>query len=76
MATHTHIIWGLNNRPISGCSSETLVSPHRHEQEYGKEYIKDMLSVLAAVKDRVDWMKEPGDITSIILLLKERFLAN
>jgi hypothetical protein len=72
MATHTHIIWGLNNRPISGCSSETLDSPHRHEQEYGK----DMLSVLAAVKDRADWMKEPEDITSIILLLKERFLAN
>jgi hypothetical protein len=29
---HSYITWGVNNRPVSGRSSET-VSPHRHEYE-------------------------------------------
>jgi hypothetical protein len=38
------ITWGMNNRPIGGCSSETYFHPHRHEQEedfrYMSQYVK------------------------------------
>jgi hypothetical protein len=40
MAFHTHIliIWGMNNIPVSGCSSETA-SPLRYEEQQDKSDI-------------------------------------
>jgi hypothetical protein len=36
--THIPIIWGMNNRPVSGCSSETA-SPLRYEEQQDKSDI-------------------------------------
>jgi hypothetical protein len=34
MALHTHIIWGMNNRPTGSCSSQTEVLSYQHEQHH------------------------------------------